>query len=124
MKELMNTYNPIDLLFGGMEKLGPGGNVHTLHVLHLLPTQRFPVIVDAGCGTGRQTIVLAQALGTLMHALDTYAPFLHDLTQRAKVAGADAGIIRLREGRQPASVARATAASLGIFRLLVATYFP
>ena len=83
----MNTYNPIDLLFGGMEKLGPGGNVHTLHILRLLPQQQFPVIVDAGCGTGRQTMVLAQELRTLVHALDVYEPFLHDLTRRAKAAG-------------------------------------
>ena len=61
----MNTYKAIDLLFGGMEKLGPGGNAHTLHVLRLLPKQQFRVIVDAGCGTGRQTMVLAKALGTL-----------------------------------------------------------
>jgi cyclopropane fatty-acyl-phospholipid synthase-like methyltransferase len=87
MKELMNTENPIDLLFGEMEKLGPGGNVHTLHVLRLLPQQQFPVIVDAGCGTGRQTMVLAKALGTRVHALDSYEPFLHDLTRRAKAAG-------------------------------------
>ena len=83
----MNTYNPIDLLFGGMAKLGPGGNDHTLHVLHQLPRQHFPVIVDAGCGTGRQTLVLAQALGTLVHAIDAYAPCLQDLTRRATAAG-------------------------------------
>jgi SAM-dependent methyltransferase len=83
----MNTDNPIDLLFGGMEKLGPGSNVHTLHVLRLLPTQPLHVIVDAGCGTGRQTRVLAQALGTLIHAVDAYAPFLRDLTRRAEAAG-------------------------------------
>jgi trans-aconitate methyltransferase len=87
MKELMNTYNPVDLLFGGMEKLGPGGNVHTLHVLRLLPKQQFHVIIDAGCGTGHQTMVLAKALGTLVHALDSYEPFLHDLMRRAKAAG-------------------------------------
>jgi SAM-dependent methyltransferase len=83
----MNTYNAIDLLFGGMEKLGPGGNSHTLHVLRLLPKQQFRVIVDAGCGTGRQTMVLAKELGTLVHAVDSYEPFLDDLTQRAKEAG-------------------------------------
>jgi hypothetical protein len=32
----MNSHDPVNLLFGGMEKLGPGDNVHTLHVLHLL----------------------------------------------------------------------------------------
>jgi trans-aconitate methyltransferase len=83
----METYNPIDLLFGGMEKLGPGGNLHTLNVLRLLPKQQFHVIVDAGCGTGRQTIALAKELGTLIHAVDSYEPFLADLTRRAKAVG-------------------------------------
>ena len=82
----MKTYNPIDLLFGGMEKLGPGGNVHTLHVLRLLPEHQFRVIVDAGCGTGRQTMVLAKELGTMVHAVDSYEPFLNDLMRRAKEA--------------------------------------
>lgn len=82
----MITHDPIDLLFGGMEKLGPGSNVDTLHVLRLLPKQSFQVIVDAGCGTGRQTIVLAKELGTLIHAVDSYEPFLIDLRRRAKEA--------------------------------------
>jgi SAM-dependent methyltransferase len=88
---IMNTPNPVDLLFGGMEKLGPGGNAHTLHVLHLLPKGQFPVIVDAGCGAGRQTIALAKELGTIVQAVDSYEPFLNDLTRRA----AEAGIERL-----------------------------
>ena len=82
----MSTHNPIDLLFGGMAQLGPGGNAHTLHVLRLLPAQLFRVIVDAGCGAGRQTMVLAKALGTRVHAVDAYEPFLHGLTRRAKEA--------------------------------------
>jgi trans-aconitate methyltransferase len=69
-----------------MEKLGPGGNVHSLHVLRLLPTQQFHVIVDAGCGTGRQTIALAKELGTIVHAVDSYEPFLNDMVQRAREA--------------------------------------
>lgn len=87
MERFMNTYDPIELLFGGMEKLGPGGDAHTSHVLRLVPKQQFNVIVDAGCGTGRQTMVLAKELGTLVHAVDSYEPFLHDLTRRAKKAG-------------------------------------
>lgn len=87
--QFMNIYHPIDLLFGGLEKLSPGGNVHTLHVLRQLPRQRFQVIVDAGCGTGRQTLALAQELRTLVHAVDTYEPFLHDLTRRATEASLD-----------------------------------
>jgi len=75
--------NPIDLLFGGMEKLGPGDNGQTLHALRLLPKRPFRTIVDAGCGTGRQTTVLAKELGTLVHAVDNYPPFLDELTRRA-----------------------------------------
>jgi trans-aconitate methyltransferase len=82
----MNTDNPIDILFGGMEKLGPGDNLQSLNILHLLPTQQFQVIVDAGCGTGRQTIVLAKELGTLVHAVDTHEPFLNSLMGYVKAA--------------------------------------
>ncbi len=85
----MNTHNAIDLLFGGMEKLGPGDDAHTLHVLRRLPKQQFHVIVDAGCGTGRQTMVLAEELSTIVYAVDSYEPFLNDLTRRAKEAGLD-----------------------------------
>jgi trans-aconitate methyltransferase len=74
------------LLFGGMEKLGPGSNVDTLHALRLLPAQRFDLVVDAGCGTGRQTLVLARELGTLIHAVDSHQPFLTELMRRAREA--------------------------------------
>ena len=83
----MSTRNPVDLLFGGMEQLGPGGNAHTLHVLRRLPKGRFPVVVDAGCGTGRQTMALAKELGTPVHAVDSHRPFLDELTRRAAQAG-------------------------------------
>jgi SAM-dependent methyltransferase len=80
------TINPIDLLFGGMEKLAPGGDIHTLKVLHLLPRQQFQVVVDAGCGAGRQTLALARELGTLVNAIDLHQPFLDDLMRRAQSA--------------------------------------
>lgn len=85
----MDTHDPIELLFGGMEKLGPGGDAHTLHVLRSLPQQQFNLIVDAGCGAGRQTMVLVKELGTLVHAVDSHGPFLDELTRRAKASGAE-----------------------------------
>ncbi len=78
--------SPVDLLFGGMEQLGPGGNDHTLNVLRLLPAPPFPLIVDAGCGTGRQTMALARELDTQVHAVDSHEPFLNDLRRRAAKA--------------------------------------
>jgi SAM-dependent methyltransferase len=83
----MNEANPIDLLFGGMEKLGPGSNFDTQKVLNMLPKEVRGVIVDAGCGTGRQTLALAMRLQTLVHAIDSYEPFLDSLALRAKEAG-------------------------------------
>lgn len=83
----MAASDPIDLLFGGMDQLGPGSDAWTVHALRSLPVQDFSVVVDAGCGTGRQTLALARALGTVVHAVDTHAPFLADVTRRAQAAG-------------------------------------
>jgi SAM-dependent methyltransferase len=83
----MKTPNPIDLLFAGMDKLSPGDDSLSLYVLRSLPEHRFEVVVDAGCGAGRQTFVLANELKTPIHAVDSYQPFLNRLRQRAKEKG-------------------------------------
>jgi SAM-dependent methyltransferase len=83
----MTAHDPIDLLFGGMAQLGPGSDADTRHALRLLPESRFDVVVDAGCGTGRQTLVLAKELGTPIHAVDRHEPFLAELRRRAGEAG-------------------------------------
>ncbi|MFH0343193.1 MAG: class I SAM-dependent methyltransferase [Chromatiales bacterium] len=70
-----------------MTKLGPGSDVHTRRALRLLSRSQFEVVVDAGCGAGRQTLVLAKELATLVHAVDSYEPFLNHLKQQAKDAG-------------------------------------
>src|SRR5215813_12397522 len=79
----MQTPNPIDLLFGEMDKLGPGDDADTLYLLRSLPDHRFDVVVDAGCGAGRQTFVLADELKTLIDAVDSYQLFLDRLGRRA-----------------------------------------
>lgn len=82
----MSTANPIDLLFSGMEKLGPGSDDETRQMLRRLPSKGFDVTIDAGCGTGRQTMVLIDELGTAVHAIDTHEPFLRVVRQRAAQA--------------------------------------
>ncbi len=72
---MANEYDIIELLFEGMEKLGPGSEADTLHVLNLLPGRDFHLVVDAGCGSGRQTLTLAKALGVIIHAVDIYELF-------------------------------------------------
>ena len=84
----MEAANPIDLLFAQMDKLGPGSDADTLYVLRSLPRHRFDVVVDAGCGAGRQTFVLANELGSPIDAIDSYQPFLDRLRRRAKQKGA------------------------------------
>ena len=83
----MNTPNPIDLLFADMDKLSPGDDSLSLYVLRSLPAHRFDVVVDAGCGAGRQTFVLANELKTPIHAVDSYQPFLDRLKRRANEKG-------------------------------------
>jgi len=85
----MNTPNPVDLLFAGMDKLSPGDDSLSQYVLRSLPEHWFEVVVDAGCGTGRQTMVLASELGTPIHAVDSYQPFFNRLERRAKERGVD-----------------------------------
>ena len=83
----MAAYDPIDILFAGMEKLGPGSDADTLQVLRGLPRDRFDLVVDAGCGAGRQTLALANKLRTTIHAVDSHQPFLDELGRRAHDAG-------------------------------------
>jgi len=83
----MKTPNPVDLLFADMDKLSPGDDSLSLYVLCSLPEHRFEVVVDAGCGAGRQTMVLANELGTPIQAVDSYQPFLNRLERRAQEKG-------------------------------------
>ena len=83
----MKTPNPVDLLFADMDKLSPGDDSLSLYVLRSLPQHRFGVVVDAGCGVGRQTMVLARELRTPIHAVDSHEPFLNRLERRAKEKG-------------------------------------
>ena len=80
----MKTPSPVDLSFADMEKLGPGDDSLSLYVFRSLPQHRFELVVDAGCGAGRQTVVLASELGTAIHAVDSYQPFSNRLKWRAK----------------------------------------
>jgi len=83
----VKTPNPVDLLFADMDKLSPGDDSLSLYVLRSLPQHYFEVVVDAGCGAGRQTMVLAGDLRTPIQAIDSYQPFLNRLDRRAKENG-------------------------------------
>lgn len=75
-------------LHEGLPKQGPGSDATTRRALKLAaPLPEAPVILDLGCGPGRQTLVLAGDLGGRVTAMDLLPPFLEQLEARADAAG-------------------------------------
>jgi SAM-dependent methyltransferase len=75
-------------LHGGLEKQGPGSEASTLRALALcgaLPPE--PRALELGCGTGRATLTLARATRGRVTAVDSWAPSLARLRERAAEAG-------------------------------------
>ena len=77
----------------GLPRQGPGSDASTLRALQCLPDLRpDALVVDLGCGPGRQTLVLVQALGLKVVAVDTHQPFLDQLLSHAAGCGLSDGI--------------------------------
>ena len=75
-------------LHAGLDRLGPGEDAAThraLRACRALP--RHPKIIDIGCGAGAQTLVLAEATGGTVAAVDRFRPFLERLQQRLSSSG-------------------------------------
>jgi len=75
-------------LFGRLPRQGPGDRATTLRALALLselPTA--PRLADLGSGTGASTLVLAEATGGSVLAIDMHQPYLDELERRAAEAG-------------------------------------
>jgi len=74
-------------LYEGLPRQGPGSDASTLRALGSLdPLPPSPCVIDLGCGSGRQTLVLARALRTSVLAIDNHGPFLRELERRASDA--------------------------------------
>ena len=85
-------------LHTGLPREGPGDDSITRRAVGLLPElPADPVIVDAGCGPGGQTLVLARELGMKVTAIDIWEPFVEELRGRARSAGLD-HLIEARQG--------------------------
>lgn len=72
----------------GLENQAPGDAASTLRALSLLgalPPR--PRILDVGCGPGRSSLALAGATDGTVVGLDTHAPFLAQLVERARETG-------------------------------------
>ncbi|WP_286164202.1 class I SAM-dependent methyltransferase [Azoarcus sp. DN11] len=53
----------------------------------MIPYESFPLVVDAGCGIGRQSLALASRLRTKVHAIDTAAQHLDSLNRYSMQLG-------------------------------------
>lgn len=71
------------------ERQGPGSEKDTLHALEFinLPTDRDLKIADIGCGSGGQTITLAQNLNGQITAIDLFSEFLDELNEKSQKLG-------------------------------------
>ena len=73
-----------DELFRGLAQQGPGSDECTLQALDAIgELAKNPRILDVGCGTGRQTLVLARRCGGDVLAVDTDPESLAELSRRA-----------------------------------------
>lgn len=68
---------------------GPGSTKETLRALELIgiSDDKKLKIADIGCGTGSQTIVLAENTNSEIIAIDLFPEFLNELNRRAKTKG-------------------------------------
>ena len=72
----------------GLPRQGPGQDDSTRRALsYCSALPRHPCVLDIGCGPGKQTLVLAEALGGSIAALDLHREFLDELGNRAEASG-------------------------------------
>jgi ubiquinone/menaquinone biosynthesis C-methylase UbiE len=94
-----------EIFHRSLPRHGPGDEASTVKALQLLgllgddaaPERRAPggaplSVLDVGCGTGAQTMVLAKRLDARIVALDFYPDFLDELNHRAETEGVSATI--------------------------------
>lgn len=75
-------------LFENTQRQGPASAETTRRALQLLPMSlRIERVLDLGCGTGGSTLVLAEATGAQVTAVDIHPPFLPTLRERAEERG-------------------------------------
>ncbi len=80
-------------VFSNLPRQGPGDVCVSLEALKSIPFSNSEVrMADIGCGTGFQTLYLAQHIKGSILAIDNHQPYLDELTQKAGEVGLDSVI--------------------------------
>src|SRR5687768_3389367 len=75
-------------MFSGLPRQGPGDDASTRRALALVPgVGPATRVLDIGCGTGRQTRVIAGHSGAHIVAIDSHPPFVEELRRTAEALG-------------------------------------
>ena len=75
-------------LFDGLPRQGPGNTASTLRALALVPGVGAGTrVLDVGCGTGAQTLVLARNSPARILAIDNHPPYVDILRREARRLG-------------------------------------
>ena len=75
-------------LFSGLPRQGPGSAASTRRALGLVPgVGPGTRVLDIGCGTGAQTLVLAESSPARIVAVDNHPPFVEELNREARRRG-------------------------------------
>ncbi|MEJ2103592.1 MAG: class I SAM-dependent methyltransferase [Ignavibacteriaceae bacterium] len=81
------------------DRQGPGSEIETLKALGFmnLPNDQRLKIADIGCGSGGQTLTLAQNLNGQITAVDLYPEFLDELNEKSERLGLKEKIVTLKK---------------------------
>ena len=75
-------------LFSGLPRQGPGDTASTRRALGLVPGVGPQTrVLDVGCGTGAQSLVLADSSPACIVAVDNHLPFIDALNREARSLG-------------------------------------
>ena len=75
-------------IFNGLPRQGPGDAASTRRALAMVPGVGTDTrVLDLGCGTGAQTLVLAQSTAAGIIANDNHQPFVEQLKDQARALG-------------------------------------
>ena len=75
-------------LFSGLPRQGPGSTASTRRAVGLVPgVGPLTRVLDIGCGTGAQTLVLADSSPARIVAVDNHPPFIDVLNREARRLG-------------------------------------